>query len=355
MIREHGELWYSVGMLTSARWARAAVASALLLLTSRTASAHDDPGRTEGASRPEGATGEHEVAEKEEPPWEVILDLDIGATTSDVLTGGPSTRNPSAAPANVFDSTRITAGSLLAGVERHLGERFTVGVRVPLVYAELTSRTGRADDRSTSAIGNVEVEGAFVLARGEHWNLTATLELALPTAGGREAPTAAEVSAEPEKRYAYSHYDTFAAVHAAAATRGAYESALFEPDNLGIIPKLSARFDLGKVTLTPMVKLENLIDVSKEDDEVYINELVAGVRAGYRVARVFEPGVHVWVRELHEHSHSDDSFSTVGVLEPYARFHLGTLQPSISAIVPFAGDLADDKTFGIRASIAGEF
>jgi hypothetical protein len=47
--------------------------------------------------------------------------------------------------------------------------------------------------------------------------------------------------------------------------------------------------------------------------------------------------------------------SAVGVVEPYMRFHLGGFKPVVSAILPFAGDLADSKTFGIRAGFVGEF
>ncbi len=320
-------------------------AMALLLLSPALASAEEE----QATDKKE----EKEEKEAAEPPWEVTVDVAFGATTTDVLTGGRPTRLESP-PTNVFDSTRVAATSMLFGVERHVGERLTFGVRLPLVEAELTSRTGAAEGRSAFAAGNVELEGAFVIAHGKTWSLVGTLEIALPTAGGKEPPVPAEVAAEPEKRYDYKRYDTFAAVHAGAAVRGAYESALFEPGNLGIIPKLAAKLQLGKLTISPMVKLENLFDL-EGDDEVYINELVGGVRAGYRVAPAFEPGVHVWVRELHEHTHADDSFSTVAVVEPYARFHLGALQPTVSAILPFAGDLVDDKTFGIRASITGEF
>ena len=63
----------------------------------------------------------------------------------------------------------------------------------------------------------------------------------------------------------------------------------------------------------------------------------------------------LWVTEVHEHTRSDDTYSTLAVFEPYARFHFGRVTPTASAILPFAGDLADAKTFGLRVSVAGEF
>jgi hypothetical protein len=303
-----------------------------------------------GADKP----GESEKGEKEEeePAWEVIGDFASGATTTQVLTEGKA---GAPTPANVFDSTRVSAFTFLVGVERHLGERLTVGARMPVIVANLTSRTGAADARTATAAGNVELEGAWVIARGKEWNVVGTLELALPTAGGVEPPTRDEVAAEADKRFSYKRYDTFAAVHAGAAIRGAYESALFEPGNIGIIPKIAASFRISDLTISPMVKLENLIEVTGDAEEVYINELVAGVRAGYRVAAHVEPGVHLWVRELHEHTHSDDAYSAVGVVEPYVRFPFAAVKPTVSAILPFAGGLAKDKTFGVRAGVVAEF
>ena len=315
-----------------------------LLLVARSAAAED---AKHGEAK--------EPAEKEaEPEWGIDLDVVAGATTADVLTAGRPgpVEQP---PANVFDSTRIVAYSLLVGVERNLGPRFKIGARMPFVTATLTSRSGLAESRSVSVAGNLEFEAAYVLLHGKSWSLVATFEVALPTAGGNEPPSESEVRNEPTRRFDYPRYDSFAAVHAGAAVHGAYESALFEPGNLGLIPKLAAYFRFGKLSVSPLVKLENLFDLRGENEEVYINELVVGVRAGYRAIHAVEPGVRLWVRELHEHAHADDSYSTVAVVEPYVRFHVGAVQPSVSAILPFAGDLADAKTFGVRAGIAAEF
>jgi len=318
----------------------------------------DEPGPPKTGSSQPGEAGKEgaEKAEKEEaePPWEFSADVIGGATTADVLTPGRFAR-VELPPLNVLDSTRVSAYTFLFGLERHLGDRLTVGVRAPIVAASLSSRTGIAEDRSVVLGGNVELEGAFVLTRGKNWDLVASLGIAIPTAGGKEPPTAAEVAADPTKRFEYKRIDTFAAAHAASATLGSYDSALFEPGNLGIVPQISANIRVSELTITPTVKVENLIDVTGDADETYINEIVAGVRAGFRVTAAFEPGVGVWVRDLHEQAHSENTSSAVGVVEPYMRFHLGGFKPAVSAILPFAGDLADSKTFGVRAGFIAEF
>ena len=185
--------------------------------------------------------------------------------------------------------------------------------------------------------------------------LVASLGVALPTSGGKEPPTSAEVAADPTKRFDYKRIDTFAAAHAASATLGTYDSALFEPGNLGIVPQIAANIRVSELTITPMVKVENMFDVTGDSDETYINEIVAGVRAGVHVTAAFEPGVHVWVRDLHQQAHSENTSSAAGVVEPYLRFHFGGFEPAVSAILPFAGDLADSKTFGVRAGFVAEF
>ena len=329
-----------------------------LLLVPAVASAHDEPGpqKADNKALSEAAREGAEGAEKEEPepPWEFSADVVGGATTTDAITAGRPARIE-LPPLNVFDSTRVSAYTFLFGIERHLGERFAVGARMPFIAADLSSRTGVIEDRSVALAGNLELEGSFVIARGRNWNLVAALGVALPTGGGKEPPTAAEVAADPAKRFEYRRHDLFAAAHAASATLGSYDSALFEPGNLGIVPQISANFRFSELTITPTLKVENLIDVTGDANETYINEIVGGVRAGFRVTRAFEPGVHVWFRDLHEQTHSDSSSSAVGVVEPYLRFHLGAFKPAVSVILPFAGDLADSKTFGVRAGFVAEF
>src|SRR3954466_5710148 len=63
------------------------------------------PSESDAPGAPEG-----EKKEEEEPRWEIIGDVVGGATTPEVLNAGRPTRLESP-PANVFDSTRVTAYS----------------------------------------------------------------------------------------------------------------------------------------------------------------------------------------------------------------------------------------------------
>jgi hypothetical protein len=304
---------------------------------------HEEEG--EHAEHEEG----HEEGEEKEPDWETIVDFVGGAATTDVLTQGHVTGT--GAPPNIVDSTRVTSYSFLVGLERRLGERLTVGARIPLVAAELKSRTESADSRSQFLVGNLELEGAIVIAKGEHWELVGTLELALPTSGGKEPPSAAEVAAEPDKQFDYHAIDRFAAAGAASATRGAYETALFSPGRLGVIPKLHLRVHSGGLTVTPMVKVENLADTTGDAEKSYDGELVGGVRVGYRLTPWLEPAVNAWATWVFTEK---DGFDALAI-EPALRFPLGAITPQLGVILPLAGHLADDKAWGLRAAVAAEF
>ena len=343
----------ALGMARTVRLGLASLPLLALLLVPGVAYAHE-PGEVQHGGGPPGAEGAEagEKKEEPEPPWELYGEVVGGATTSDVLSQGRFTRIEQP-PANTFDSTRVTAYSFLFGVERHIGERLTLGVRMPFVEAQLSSRTGANEDRSVFVAGNVELEGAFVVAHGKTWNLVASLGVALPTSGGKEAPSMDEVAKDPEKKYEYKRYDNFAGVQAGSAVRGAYDSALFESGRLGIVPGVAANFHVQKLTVTPLVKVENLVDVTGDAKENYVGELVGGVRAAYRLFPVFEPGVHVWVNALY--THTEEKNTTIAAVEPYLRFLPAPFKITTGFILPFAGHLTDDKTFGVRVSVLGEF
>ena len=314
----------------------------------------EEPG-TDGASPKEHIEGkegekesdkekEREGAEKE-PDWEVTGDFVGGATTIDVLSegraGGPAT----------FDSARVAAYSLLVGVERRLGELWKVGVSIPLIAAHISSRTGEADSRSVQLVGNLEIEGGYIFAKGEHWEIEFSLGVALPTAGGKEQPSAQELADEPDKEFNFRSMDRFAAARAASVTRGLYSSSLFESGRLGLVPRISAVLRAGNLTVVPMVKVENLIDVTGDAEHSYIGEFTGGVRGSYKVTSHFEPGLHVFINARYTSPAEFDAL----VLEPYLRFPVGPVIPQVGVLVPVAGDIADNKTFGVRAAVTGEF
>jgi hypothetical protein len=298
--------------------------------------------------------GEGKAEEEKEPDWEATADFVGGSTSTDVLNEGRPTR-VELPPANVFDSTRITTFSFVFGLERHIGKKLTVGARMPIIDAELRSRSGAADPRSVFMAGNLELEGEYKIAHAKTWEVFGALGLAIPTGGGKEQPTADEVAADKEKRFDYRRYDRWAAGRAASFVRGAYDSALFEAGRFGIVPKVGAEWKAGKLSVEPTLKVENLIDVTGDAAESYIGELVGGVRASYLVVPHVEPLLHAWASAVFAGA-GQEKDTTFIVVSPGVKFpfeHVVT--PEVGAIVPLVGHLWDDKTWGVRVAVVGEF
>lgn len=321
-------------------------------------SAHEEPVDRSSAPSPEASVTKEEAPrpegehEEEEPTWSTNIDVVIGAGTTDVLSGGPPGPRD-VAPTNVYDSTRVRATSLMLGLDRHLGERFEVGARIPFVFGSLSSRTNYVTSRDELLLGNLELEGVFVAVEGRAFELDAGLEVALPTGGGTEQPPASEVASNKEKRFEYAAIDRAALAKVAEWSRGSYDSALFEPGRLGLVPHASAQLKLGRVTIRSAIKVANLVDVTGNAAESYIGELVAGVRVLVRVAEVVEPGVHVWTNITYTKHEERDL--DVGLVSPLVRFPLGNVTPEVSVVLPFFGRLVDDKAFGVRAGLTAMF
>ncbi len=329
------------------------------------ASAHDgDSGH--GAAASGGASASTEAApgaekaeqpehEEKEPDWEAGIDFVGGSTTMDVLNAGRPTRIE-LPPANIQDSTRVTTFTFLPSLERHIGPKLSVGVRIPIIDGELRSRTGQADPRSVLMAGNLELEGSYKLAAGRTWDLFGVLELALPTGGGVEPPKADEVAADPTKRFQYQKIDRWATARGASFARGAFDSALFEPGRLGIIPKATGTVKAagGKLEVKPTLKVENLIDVTGDAAEKYVGEIVGGVRVGYLVVPHVQPALSGWVSATFTSTEEKDT--TFVVVEPAVKFPFERVAPEVGVIVPMpVGHLWDDKTWGLRLAVAGEF
>jgi hypothetical protein len=330
------------------------------LFTASFAFAHgDEPEHkpAEGEQKHEDKAEKHEGHEgkeekEEEAEWEVTGDFVVGSTTTDIVTAGPPGRREGT-PENTLDSSRVTVLSFLIGLEHPITERVTVGARIPFMDGNITSRNGLLGARNGIFIaGNLELGATYKLPIGSH-HLELTMELGLPTGSGVEQPSKEEIEAEPTKTYQYNRIDKAAVMRATSWSRGQLDSGLYEPGRIGITPKIVLPLDFGKLAVRPMVKVENLIDVTGDAGQSYVGEIVGGVRVGYRVHEMVEPGLSAWANILYTKAEINDP--SVIVLNPYVRFHLGHVKPYVGAILPVFGHLVDDKAYGINAGAVAEF
>jgi hypothetical protein len=142
-------------------------------------------------------------------------------------------------------------------------------------------------------------------------------------------------------------------MRAANFATGSINSALYEPGRIGVIPKAQLPMKFGKLTVVPMVKVENLIDVTGDAGQTYVGELIVAANASYRVHKNVEPGLAAWANILYTKAELDDP--SIIALQPYVRFPVGAFKPYVGATVPVFGHIVTDKAFAINGGVVAEF
>jgi hypothetical protein len=307
-------------------------------------SAHADAkGDVKGGSGTEDkpSKAEKEEAKEEENPFYLGMDFVYGTTTTPTVSqSAPSSNALQGSPERT--TSRVAAYSFLFDAGYEFSEAFELRLRVPLSSATIYDP---AYQRGSGGVGNVEIEPEYEARLADGLKLKLGLGVALPTAQGVPVPDSADAVPAPAGGINQSGYDRFAAQQASAAARGYEENALFEPSHLGIVPKITLAWKSDQLRIDPWVKLENL--VSTESGGKFVDELVFGVNAGYRVTRAFEPALRVWVNA----PLSNADFTTVAVVEPQLKFHLHEVEAMAGAILPIAGPLTSPYGAGVRMGL----
>ena len=246
--------------------------------------------------------------------------------------------------------SKISTQSFLFSFGAEVAKGVGLGFRLPLTLGSWSS-PGQST-RSTSAVGNLELEGEYEMHLNHQMKLQFGLGIALPTAQGTEIPGQEELDADRiAAQQNQSGYDKQAVNHSAAASRGYLDNALFETKRFGIIPMVGLHYTVSHVLIDPFVKMENLISSSGNPEHSYIGELVIGTFLGYEVLKQMDVGARVWANVLFA-----GESGTVAVVEPQLRFHFGNIHPLVSGILPFAGDALTNPQFGgIRVGVVARF
>jgi hypothetical protein len=150
-----------------------------------------------------------------------------------------------------------------------------------------------------------------------------------------------------------SGYDRWSLSHAAMAARGYEDNALFEPQRLGIIPRVGLLYRIHGLSVEPYLKLENLVATSSTLANGYVGELVGGLRVGYWVHKEFEVALRGWVNV--GYAGGDEDKKTTVAIEPQAVLRFGPVRPSLGVIIPFTGPAGDSGFVGLRLGVAVAF
>lgn len=263
----------------------------------------------------------------------------------DVVAGFGKT--PAEARDGEIASARIVSESLVIAAGYEIAERIELFLHVPIVLGSVHPRD--MDSRSNITLGNVEIEGEYVLPLASATRLVFALGFTAPTARGREVPESLTEAIESGELPSRASLDRGALLRAAASARGFEDESWFEVDRFGVIPKARLDTRYGWLLLRPYLQLENLFDTGNESRAASI-ELLAGTYLGVAVAKHFELGARVWGDFL-----LAGVGETVGVVEPRVSAQLGHFNLTVGGVFPFAHDRDYPLFVGIRGMLTARF
>jgi hypothetical protein len=295
----------------------------------------------------EHEAGAHEHGEHAHTPFNVGIDFVLGFGAHPLLAPAMEGAAEDAESEEVPEGWRhvrdvkTMSESIVIDGSYEVAEHVGVGVRIPLTFGSVPASAG--DTTSTFALGNIELEGETELELSETTALVLSLGVAVPTAQGSEEP-------ELEDGELSSDYQHFIVNHLAAASRGYEDNALFEPERLGIIPKVAFQLRENSLLFQPFIKLENLIATNSELERGYIAELIYGMFFGYAINPHFDVGARVWGSAAFL-----DNVEQVAIVEPQVRVHFAPVDVLVGGIIPFAGELTKPQFGGVRIAAHARF
>jgi len=247
------------------------------------------------------------------------------------------------------DATPSDVQSFVLGGSLEATEHLGVAARVPFTLGTISPAGSAA--RSSTSLGDVELEGEWRTPLGARVKLVCELGVALPTAQGEEIP--ATLVDAPASSVDPVAYDRFSLARAAALARGYEANALFEPGRLGVVPKVSLVYEGERLRFEPYLKVENLVRTDSALEAPYVGEIVAAARLGYRLGTHVEATLRGWVNVGFAGT-PEDRTTTVAV-EPDLAVTSGPVRAYGGVVVPLAGDPLQAGFFGVRAGLAVAF
>lgn len=323
--------------------------AAAALASGSTAQAHEEGEGEHGGGKGEGhgEGGEHKKHHDEHHVGTGSVDfvLGFGKVPLAIQNPAPST---GVLPTYSRGSSQITSESFVLGTAFHLLPHTAFGILLPMTFGQFHPNGNNT--RGTGALGNIELEAEYERHMNHDMELFFVLGFSLPTAQGEEIPE--DIDTRNNSQVDQSSYDKGSLQRAAAYSRGGEVNAFYEPKRFGINPKIGLNYKMGALTITPYLKVENLIATSSTLAHGYLGELVPSVRVGYRVGH-FEPALKLWAPIAF--AGSDDDKKVGFVVEPQVVMHHGHIRPVLGVIIPVAGPAADPTNIGVRLAVAASF
>jgi hypothetical protein len=242
------------------------------------------------------------------------------------------------------DSVTSNVQSLILEGSIDVVEHVGLAARLPLTFAGF-SPDGSAG-RSTTAFGNFEIEGQYGARVAPRLRLVASLGLALPTAQGTELPTTLDQAQNVDA----PGYDRYSLSLAALAARGFEDNELFEPNRLGVVPKIALVYRSHGLSIEPYVKVDNLIGTSTTLAAPYVGDVVGAVRVGYWVQDRFELALKGIVNGVFAGTGADKQAAVA--IEPSVVMRFGPVRPYAGVIVPLVEPSSESGFVAVHFGLA---
>ena len=274
-------------------------------------------------------------------PWHITLDAVFGFGVTPVIneqiTGPLLTQESRQA-----STARFATQSLNLGLSYAVTDQLRIGLLFPVAQGQLFPDQTRA----AGMVGNLTVRALYTSHLSANADFRGGLEVALPTATGDEIASADVLAAHHVNQ---TEQDRHSLLHAVSSSRGREDTAYYASQHLGLVPKLAIVWKAGANTeIEPYVKYSSLHPT--EEVSSYEGSFVGGARLTYRFAEKVDGTLRAWVNVPVA---GDDK--TVAFAEPQLRGHFGPIMPILGAILPFAGELTNPYTIGVRASLLARF
>lgn len=331
----------------------------VLVFSSRVALAHDEHGSAGGGG------GSASSSADEQPPPEVPIVSKEPVRTIIALDWVIGFGKVPAAEQKIAASTQIVPSNVLVSAPfrtqtftlaaHHDFASFGLGARFPMTIGNINDAAPGITGENVFTSGNLELAIDTRKKLCECFDIIPELALVAPLAAGTSAPA---TQADLDKIPAGS-FDKFAAYKystnlAAAAAHGYEDDALFWPQRVGIVPKVTLAWKKERFFADPYVKLPFMIDTHVDSDERARFEAVVGAKLGARVTDWLDVGARVW--GTFPIAAQTGMRESVAVVEPQIRLHAeSTFSLTVGGVLPFAGALVDPYVGGVRATAAVGF
>lgn len=298
-------------------------------------------------AQPAGPSADHPVdADKphsaEEERWRASLDAVFGFGVTPVLSQrivGPLVSQES----HTAESARFQTTSVNLGLSYEAISNLRIGALLPLGAGSLIPN----ETRGSTVVGNFTLGGEYEAHARKNLVLSLGLGVALPTASGNQLPDPTTVNTLGHVDQ--TAFDRRSLLQAMSDSRGREDTAAFATDHLGLVPKLGALYTgIEKIELEGYVKYQSLHATASEGS--YEGAVVVAARGSYRLGKYADATLRAWTSVA-----VAGPDSTVVVVEPQARFHLGAVMPIIGVVLPVAGELTSPYDIGVRGSLAANF